>query len=185
MKILWFSMLLAWPLPGGGRIPSIAYAKILKLPMLDVLGVALLTFLCTTATTALLLKLVRQPKFQQFVQNIKNSRAGQKLAQQNWFKWLAGHMHRTESHYVSGRRSHHLLLAQLPWCPGGLFSSIGLISRWQLDIKKTLPIVLVSGWASFVAYYFAAGFSYYVLAALLAGPVILRHARRRLATQKV
>lgn len=186
MRELWFAMLLAWPLPGGGRIPSIAYAKLLNLPTLEVLGIALLTFMCTTAITTLVVKIIRHHRTEKLRYKVANSKTTTKIRRHAWFHWLRKHLLSAEKTFTSGQRSHKVLLAQLPWCPGGLFSSVGLIARWKLNVWSTLPIVLASGWLSFVAYYFAASLSLYVLAAILVGPFLFKQARRfRANTVKV
>lgn len=177
MRTLWFGMLLAWPLPGGGRITSIAYAKLFHLPTLEVLGVALLTCAFTAGMATCGIKLIRAHKIEwqygQLTQIL-----GQ-LEHHAWFRWLLKHFRATEAKYMCGARSHKTLLVQLPWCPGGLLSSVSLIARWRLNFWTALPIVLVSGWASFAVYYFAASFSYFALAAILIGPFLYRQAKQR------
>jgi hypothetical protein len=178
MRALCFAMLLAWPLPGGGRIASIAYAKLFNLPTLEVLAIALITFACTNVLTACLIKSVRHNRAAKLRSKVIEAKTTRKIQRHAWFHWLLSRLKTAEEHYTSGQHSHKILLMQLPWCPGGLFSSMGLIFRWKLSLWQALPIVLISGWLSFVAYYFAASLSIYILGAVLIGPFLLKQVRR-------
>lgn len=175
-------MLLAWPLPGGGRLPSIAFAKLMHLPTLQVLGVALATFLFTASVTMLAIHALRHqkvaPTLQRTILAIKRFRQSHNLLRSRPVRFLLGRLTKTETSYLSGQRSTKVLLAQLPWCPGGIFSSVSLIHKWKLPKLTSLPIVLLSGWTSFVVYYFAASLSLYVLAAVLIIPFVVRVMRR-------